>query len=165
MENSVQIKICSRRELFPYNKVRMSDLDRALRVAAEAHRGQKDRNGDPFLLHPLRVMLRCRSENERIVALLHDVVEKSGWTFEDLEREGFAADVICAVEGLTRREGEPYLEYILRARATALAREVKRADLQDHMDAILARGPTQDSSERMERYRQAMRCLLQGEAN
>ena len=143
----------------------MEDLDRALRVATEAHRGQKDRYGDPFLLHPLRVMLRCRTEEERIVALLHDVVEKSAWTLDDLKRQGFSAEVIAAVEDLTKREGEPYLEYITRARGGTLAREVKRADLQDHMDAIRERGPTGDASGRMARYRQAMRLLLRGEAN
>ena len=110
-------------------------------------------------------MLRCRSESERIVALLHDVVEKSERTFDDLDREGFASDVIAAVERLTKRPGEPYLEYIVRAREDDLARAVKQADLQDHMDAILARGQVPEASERMKRYREAMCMLLQEEEN
>ena len=140
----------------------MADLDRALQVATEAHRGQKDRYGDPFILHPLRVMLRCRTEDEKIVALLHDVVEKSERTLGDLNRDGFSSEVIAAVEGLTKREGEPYLDYIVRARENALARAVKQADLQDHMDAVLDRGPMRDTPERMARYRQGMRLLLKG---
>jgi (p)ppGpp synthase/HD superfamily hydrolase len=143
----------------------MADLDRALRIASDAHRGQKDRYGDPYILHPLRVMLRCRSESERLVALLHDVVEKSERTFDDLNREGFASEVIAAVERLTKRHGEPYLDYIVRAREDALARAVKQADLQDHMDALLARDRVPEASERMKRYREAMRLLLQEEEN
>ncbi|MFA9454856.1 MAG: GTP pyrophosphokinase [Candidatus Aminicenantaceae bacterium] len=143
----------------------MADLDRALRIASDAHRGQKDRYGDPYILHPLRVMLHCRSESERLVALLHDVVEKSERTFDDLSREGFASEVIAAVERLTKRPGEPYLDYIVRAREDALARAVKQADLQDHMDAILARGRVPEASERMKRYREAMHLLLQEEGN
>ncbi|MGB2908369.1 MAG: hypothetical protein WBB73_14800 [Candidatus Aminicenantaceae bacterium] len=143
----------------------MADLDRALRIASDAHRGQKDRYGDPYILHPLRVMLHCRSESERLVALLHDVVEKSERTFDDLNREGFASEVIAAVERLTKRPGEPYLDYIVRAREDALARAVKQADLQDHMDALLARGRVPVASERMKRYLEAMRLLLQEEEN
>ena len=139
----------------------MADLDKALQIASKAHHGQKDRYGQPFILHPLRVMMRCELENEKIVALLHDVVERSDRSFDDLRGYGFAEAIVAAVERLTKLEGEPYLEYISRARGDSLARAVKRADLQDHMDAISAREPEADSADRLARYRQAMQALLQ----
>jgi (p)ppGpp synthase/HD superfamily hydrolase len=104
-------------------------------------------------------MLRCRTENEKVVALLHDVVEKSDRTFDELRREGFAPEVIAAVERLTKREGEPYLDYIVRARENPLARAVKQADLQDHVDVILDLGRADEDPERMRRYQEAMRVL------
>lgn len=151
----------SMRGPFDYNSIGMADLDKALQIACEAHRGQKDRYGQPFILHPLRVMLRCELESEKIVALLHDVVERSGRSFDELRGDGFTEAIVAAVERLTKLEGEPYLEYIVRARGDSLARAVKRADLQDHMDVISARGPAAGSAERLARYRQAMRALLQ----
>jgi len=138
----------------------MADLDKALQIACEAHRGQKDRYGQPFILHPLRVMMRCELENEQIVALLHDVVERSDRSIEDLRGFGFAEAIVAAVERLTKLEGEPYLEYIARARGDSLARSVKRADLQDHMDVISTMGQSGDAAERLARYRQAMQALL-----
>lgn len=153
------------RGLFTYNKIDMADLDRALQIASEAHRGQKDRHGEPFILHPLRVMLRCDLEAEKIVALLHDVVERSDRSFDDLRGDGFAEAIVAAVERLTKRAGEPYLEYIARTRGDSLAKTVKRADLQDHMDVIAARGPADDAAERLARYRQAMQALLRDEGN
>ena len=64
-------------------------LERAISIAVEAHRGQKDRYGAPYILHPLRVMGRLEAPTEQTVAILHNVVEDTDWTFEDLQREGF----------------------------------------------------------------------------
>ncbi len=110
-------------------------------------------------------MLRCDSETERIVALLHDVVERSDRSFDDLRGDGFVEVIVAAVERLTKHAGEPYLDYIARVRGDGLARAVKRADLQDHMDVIYARGPADDAGERLARYRQAMLALLRDEEN
>jgi (p)ppGpp synthase/HD superfamily hydrolase len=137
----------------------MADLDDALRVAAMAHARQKDRYGAPFLLHPIRVMLRLAGEKERIAALLHDVVERTPWTLADLRREGFSGEVITAVDLLTKREGEAYLDYISRMRPNPLAARVKQADLQDHIDIILERGLEDRDSGRMARYHEALRAL------
>jgi len=141
----------------------MADLDKALQIACKAHRGQKDRYGRPFILHPLRVMMRCEPVAEKVVALLHDVVERGGMSLEGLRSDGFTEAIVGAVEHLTRREGEPYLDYIARARGDSLAREVKRADLQDHIDGIIAREPVDDSAARLARYRQALHVLLENE--
>jgi GTP diphosphokinase / guanosine-3',5'-bis(diphosphate) 3'-diphosphatase len=84
----------------------MSTLDRAIQIAVTAHAGQIDKGGEPYILHPLRVMLRMRNEEERIAAVLHDVVEDSDSTFESLIAEGFSPNVICALEALTKRPGE-----------------------------------------------------------
>ena len=166
MEKRTVVKIClSSGSHLAYNDPGMEDLDRALETALDAHRGQKDRYGEPFILHPVRVMLRCALDDEKIVALLHDVVERGGRSLGDLKREGFADAIIAAVDHLTRRKGEPYLDAIARARENALARAVKQADLQDHMDAIHARMPGGDTVERLARYRRAMQALLADDRN
>jgi len=101
----------------------MPTLERALEIAADAHRGQVDKAGEPYLLHPLRVMLRLAGEQERIVALLHDVVEDApAWTLDRLRAEGFPEEVVLAVDRLTRREGEPYEALIQRILSLGLAR-------------------------------------------
>jgi (p)ppGpp synthase/HD superfamily hydrolase len=143
----------------------MADLDDALRVAAQAHRSQKDRYGSPFILHPIRVMLRLAGEVEQIVALLHDVVERSPWTLADLRREGFSEEVISAVALLTKREGEPYLDYISRVRDNPLAAQVKQADLQDHIDVLCKNSLETGESERMQRYHEALQALRRPEEN
>src|SRR5688572_11662876 len=106
----------------------MSTLERAIAIAAEAHAGQVDKAGQPYILHPLRVMLRVQTEHERIAAVLHDVVEDTSVTLEQLSGEGFADEVLHAVEALTKRPGESRSEAALRAAADPVARNVKLAD-------------------------------------
>lgn len=84
----------------------MSTLDKAIRIAARAHEGQQDRYGAPYFLHPLRVMARVTTDEERMAAILHDVIEDSEWTLDDLRKEDFAVVVLQAVDDLTRRDGE-----------------------------------------------------------
>ena len=113
----------------------MSLLERAILLAVQAHRGQVDRSGAPYILHPLRVMFRVETENERIAAVLHDVVEDTDWTLDGLRAEGFPEEIVQAVDCLTRREGESYDDRVARAAAHPIARRVKLADLEDNMDA------------------------------
>ena len=123
----------------------MATLERAIAIAAEAHAGQRDKAGAPYILHPLRVMLRLGDPVDRIVAVLHDVVEDApAWPLERLRAEGFSEEVLEAVERLTKRPGEDYEESIERAGAHPIARRVKVADLEDNMDLA-----------RLERYRRA----------
>jgi len=84
----------------------MPGLEDAIALALEAHRGQTRPDGTPYVLHPLRVMLALEDEGDRIAAVLHDVVEDSPVTLEELRQRGYAADVVEAVDRLTRREGE-----------------------------------------------------------
>ena len=90
----------------------MSTLERAIGIACEAHAGQFDKGGEPYILHPLRLMLRMATEAERITAVLHDVVEDSQFTIEDLIAEGFAREIVNAVAALSKREGEDYIQFV-----------------------------------------------------
>src|SRR5262245_11286335 len=112
----------------------MSLLEKAISIAVEAHRGQKDKVALPYILHPLCVMNRVDSEAEKIVAVLHDVVEDTKWTFEDLKREGFPDDILKALDCVTKRDGESYEDFITRSESDPIARRVKIADLEDNMD-------------------------------
>ncbi len=133
----------------------MKTLDDAIRLAVEVHYGQKDRAGAPYILHPLRMMVRMRTERAMMVAVLHDVVEKTATTLADLRRAGYAAEVVDAVEALTRREGEAYADLVERARASRLAYAVKIADLEDHLDLRWSKELGDEDLDRLEKYRQA----------
>ncbi len=106
----------------------------AILIAAQAHKGIKDKTGAPYILHPLRMMMRMKSEAEMMTAILHDVVEDSSWTVERLREKGFSEAVLEAVECVTNREGESYEEFIERAGRNPIARQVKIADLEDNMN-------------------------------
>jgi len=127
-------------------------LERAVQIAVAAHSGQRDKAGAPYILHPLRVMLRQTSEPAMIVAVLHDVVEDSGWDFERLRAEGFSQDVLDALDSVTKRDGEPYEVFVQRAMAHPIGRQVKLADLEDNMDVrrLDKLGPAE--LERLSRY-------------
>jgi (p)ppGpp synthase/HD superfamily hydrolase len=135
---------------------RASSLAHAIRIAAEVHEGQVDKAGQPYVLHVLRVMFGCQSPEAQVAAALHDVVEDSDWTLDDLRREGFSETVVEIVDALTRREGEDYFDFARRAAATPLGREVKRADLLDNMDIRRIANPTETDWERLRRYRAAL---------
>jgi hypothetical protein len=140
----------------------MSTLERAIALAAEAHAGQQDKVGETYILHPLRVMLAVRTTEERIVGVLHDVVEDTPWNLDGLRAEEFSPAVVDAVDALTRREGEDYFDFVRRAGAHPLARPVKVADLRDNLDLTRIAAPTQRDHDRCERYRKALALL--GEA-
>jgi (p)ppGpp synthase/HD superfamily hydrolase len=130
----------------------MSTLERAILLAVKAHDGRRDKAGAPYVLHPLRLMLRMPSHAARIVAVLHDVVEDSDFSLEDLRRQGFSEDILDAVACLTRIPGEPYEESIGRAGGHPLARLVKIADLEDNMDVRRLANLGEKDMERLARY-------------
>src|SRR5271155_2908668 len=90
----------------------MIQIERALQIAVEAHAGQKDKSGLPYAFHPIRVMMRCKSDAAKIAALLHDVVEDTPVSFDQLSAEGFSEDVLSAVRLLTHDPSVPYEDYI-----------------------------------------------------
>jgi (p)ppGpp synthase/HD superfamily hydrolase len=112
----------------------MSSLESAIAIAVRAHAGQSDKSGQPYILHPLRVMFRCQTDDQRIVAILHDVVEDTPVTVEDLRDQGFTKEILAALDCVTKREGESYEDFVERAAANPIARQVKLADLEDNMD-------------------------------
>ena len=135
------------------------DLERAIEIAAAAHRGQADKAGQPYILHPLRVMLACEGEATRIVAVLHDVIEDSDWTPEALRAEGASDAILAALDTVTRRDDETYAEFIERAARNEIGRAVKIADLHDNLDLSRIAQPTQADFARMDRYRAALQHL------
>jgi (p)ppGpp synthase/HD superfamily hydrolase len=141
----------------------MSTLERAIVIAAEGHAGQVDKAGNPYVLHPLRVMLRLDTLEERIVGVLHDVVEDCGWSIDDLRAEGFSPEVLRAVESVTKRDGESYEEFVARAAADPIGRRVKLADLEDNSDLGRISNPTAKDYARIEKYQRAIRMIRAAE--
>ena len=138
----------------------MSLLERAISIAVDAHYGQRDKSGRPYVLHPLRVMFGCATEDERIVAALHDVVEDCpGWTFARLRRRGFPKRILDALDCVTKREGESYTAFVRRSASDPIARRVKLADLEDNMDIRRLTRVTAKDRRRLARYRRAYRWL------
>ncbi len=138
----------------------MSTLERAIVIAAEAHAGQLDKAGAPYILHPLRLMRSLSTADERIVAVLHDLVEDCPeWSFDRLAAEGFSGQVIAALESVTKREGEDYESFVLRAAADPIGRRVKLEDLRDNADLSRIANPTARDVERAEKYRRAIALI------
>ncbi|QYG09269.1 GTP pyrophosphokinase [Janthinobacterium sp. PAMC25594] len=141
---------------------RRATLERAIEIASATHAGQTDKGGAPYILHPLRVMLRVAPGVQQIVAVLHDVVEDSDGkvTFDDLVREGFSQEVIDGVRAVTKVEGESYEDFIARAALDPVGKAVKLADLAENSDLSRIGAPTQKDLERIEKYRRAIKQLI-----
>ena len=139
--------------------IKPGTLERAIEIAARTHAGQTDKGGAPYILHPLRVMLRVAPGAQQIVAVLHDVVEDSEVTFEDLEREGFSAEVISGLRAVTKIEGESYEDFVARAALDPVGSKVKLADLAENSDLSRIAQPSQKDLERVEKYRKAIAYL------
>ncbi len=134
-------------------------LEDAIRLAVEAHHGQRDKYGQPYILHPLRVMLRLQTETERIVGVLHDLLEDTPHTAEELRKMGYSEEILQALDGVTRRADESYEEFVLRSKSNPIARRVKLADLEDNMDLRRMPEVTPRDLERLARYRRAWAAL------
>ncbi len=137
----------------------MPTLEDAIALAVRAHRGQVDKGGMPYILHPLGVMLRMRTEAEMMVAVLHDVIEDTEYTIEALRQEGYPEEVLASLDHVTRREGESYEAFTRRAGENPVARRVKMADLEDNMDVRRIEDLTDKDLERLRRYQRAWRML------
>jgi hypothetical protein len=135
-------------------------LERAIALAAQAHEGQRDKGGSPYILHPLRVMAMQKTIRGMIVGVLHDVLEDCPeWGPDRLRGEGLSEDLLQALDALTKRPGESYEVFVCRAAAIPLAREVKRANLMDNLDASRLPEITDDDVRRFEKYRTALKVL------
>ena len=134
-------------------------LDRAIELAKQHHEGQTDKAGKPYIDHPLRVMNQVESEEEKIVAVLHDIVEDTNISLDDLRNEGFSEKVVSAVECLTKQDGENYDSYIERISFNPLAVKIKLADLEDNSDLTRLPEVTDKDLERLEKYDKALEKL------
>lgn len=138
----------------------MSTLERAIEIATEAHRGQFDKAGNDYIGHPLRVMSAGKTTEEKIVGVLHDVVEDTDWTFERLAAEGFSAEVIGALRCVTKlSENEPYDKFITRVKENPLAVAVKLNDLSDNMDIRRLPYISDKDVKRLKKYLKAYKQL------
>lgn len=136
-------------------------IEDAIQIAAEVHAGQKDKGGAPYILHPLRVMAQMDTDQERIVAVLHDAVEDSDWYNLAQVELSFGTRIAVAVDALTKRKSENYDAYLERVQADEIAVKVKLADLKDNSDlSRLGRDPTEEDRRRLDKYLRA-RAILQ----
>ena len=139
----------------------MSTLPRAIEIATEAHKGQFDKAGNEYIGHPLRVMEMGKTEDEKIVGVLHDLVEDTDWTFEMLEAEGFAPEIIAALKCVTKlSENENYDAFIERVRKNPLATAVKINDLTDNMDIRRLPYLSDKDVKRLKKYLKAYKKLI-----
>ena len=135
---------------------------KAMRLAFDAHKDQPDKIGLPYIYHPLHLAEQMETEDEIVVALLHDVVEDTKYTFDDIRAWGFPEKVIEALTLLTHDDAEPYLDYVARLKGNAIARKVKLADLRHNSDLTRLDVVGEKDLERVRKYAAAIK-LLTGE--
>jgi len=131
----------------------------AYRLAEEAHKGQLDKGGKPYIEHPVRVAQMCKSLEAKTVAMLHDVIEDTFLTEDDLYKAGFDEKIVQTVVDLTRKDGETYMDFIRRLSVNELAREVKIADLRDNMDVSRLNDIKENDVARLKKYLKAFKYL------
>ena len=133
--------------------------DKALRIAIEAHKGQTDKSGRTYVMHPIRVAERCKDPRAKIVALLHDTIEDTNVTPESLLEDGFPEEIVEAVMGVTKRECEGYEVFVRRAARNPISKEVKMADLEDNMDIRRLEMLSDEHVARLRKYLKAWHYL------
>ena len=134
-------------------------IDIALAIAKKAHAGQVDKAGIDYIQHPLYVAGQVKTEQEKAVALLHDVIEDSDVTVDDLLVSGLSNEVVTAVQILTKKKGQSYQEYLEKVKSNNLARVVKLADLKHNSDLSRLKSVTNTDYERVKKYKNAIRYL------
>ncbi|BCB07918.1 hypothetical protein HHSLTHF2_18080 [Vreelandella venusta] len=138
----------------------MSTLEKAIEISAKAHSGQVDKSGAPYILHPLKVMMRVDGIEEKIAAVLHDIVEDTDITLSVLNEEGFSDAIVNAVDALTKRVGETRMDAAKRAAENPIALIVKLADNAENMDLSRIEKPTSRDYKRQEEYKAVRKYLL-----
>ncbi len=133
----------------------MDLIETALEIALEAHKGQTDKAGETYILHSLRIMSKMSNDYERATALLHDVIEDSNYSTEKLKEKGIPSKIIDAVLLLTKNKNETYEQFIARVKSNKLAREVKKADIEDNINILRLKAINQKDLERIKKYHSA----------
>ena len=136
-------------------------LEKAIKIAVSAHEGQRQKDGTPYILHPIHLMQQLSDPAARIAAVLHDVVEDTAVSLEELRSAGMPAEVMEALRLLTHEEGMPYADYIRRIAQNALARQVKMADLSHNMDVRRLPILTERDHDRLLKYHASWQLLAQ----
>ncbi len=133
----------------------MATLEQAIELAVKHHKGQYDKGGKPYILHPLRLMMSVDTDDEKIVAVMHDLVEDTHITIAYLRTAGFSEKVLSALDCVTNRDNEDYESFIERIAQNPLATKVKLADLEDNMDLSRIPEPSKKDYKRIEKYKRA----------
>ena len=133
----------------------VATLEQAIELAVKHHKGQYDKGGKPYILHPLRLMMSVDTDDEKIVAVMHDLVEDTHITIAYLRTAGFSEKVLSALDCVTNRENEDYESFIERIAQNPLATKVKLADLEDNMDLSRIPEPSKKDYKRIEKYKRA----------
>lgn len=138
----------------------MSSLEKAVEIAIQAHKGQFDKSGEPYILHPMRLASKFENTDLKIVALLHDVVEDSNFSLDDLVGFGFSENIVDAIDCLTKRVNEDYERFIVRASRNKYAIKVKIEDLKDNMNVCRLRQELSNKDlQRIAKYHKAYLML------
>lgn len=136
-------------------------IEDAINIATEAHRGQKDKNGEPYIYHPIRVMLAVQTEYEKMVGVMHDIIEDTKLEIEDLADEGFSNEVIKAVKVMTKSKEQLYRDYLIAVKSNPIARAVKIADIRDNTNPVRLFKLAPETVSRMSlKYSQGLQFLL-----
>lgn len=140
----------------------MSTIEKAIEIAINAHKDQKDKSGAPYILHLIRVMEKGKNETEKVCGILHDLVEDTNWTFEELEKEGFSKEIIEVLKLITKEsDNEDYSNFIQRVMTNKTAISVKLNDLRDNMDITRLKELTNNDLKRLNKYLKAYRLLIE----
>lgn len=137
-------------------------LELALKIAIKAHEGQTDKAGKAYILHPLRIASNCLTTETKIVALLHDVVEDSSITLDDLKKSGFPDNIIEAIDSVTRRHNESYMDFVSRCSKNPIGKAVKLLDMEDNMNIKRLSEISDVDIKRLNKYKSAynyLKCL------
>jgi (p)ppGpp synthase/HD superfamily hydrolase len=150
----------------------VSSLHLAVQVAARAHQHQKRKDGTPYVAHPFKVLLRAQSmitegfpfepvegQDVQIVAILHDVVEDTDVTFDELRELGFSENVLGALDSVTKRPGEKYMDFVARSKNNPVGRVVKLADIADNLEDQSALDP--DEADFLKKRYEKARAFLE----
>jgi len=137
----------------------MKLIEKSLHIALRAYAGKTDKAGREYIHHPLRVMAKMKTDLEMSVALLHDVIEDSDITVEQLLAEGIPAEVVEAVVCLSKNENESYQDFVARAKKNKLAAKIKIADIEDNIDALRLTSLDEYDLARIKKYHSAWRFL------
>ena len=153
--------IIKKRETGRQHMIYTDKTKKAMKLCYDAHKDQVDKSGMPYVFHPFHVAEQMKDEATTIVALLHDVVEDTDYTLEDIAAEGFGQDIVEAVSLMTHEEDVPYLDYVAKLKDNPIARAVKLADLAHNSDPSRLGEIDEETEERLEKYKQAIKLLLQ----